>query len=323
MQKFLAIITSSFMALTISGCVSTNDSTLSESSAAQTSNAEATEEPTSSNDGPFGVGEKVVGNDFTFVVNSVKTDSGADFVSPDNDFFLIVNATFENLSDESVSLSSLFQTELQGSDSYVYSQSLFAETKGSLDGDVPSGGSLRGEMAFDVPELESYTLSFKPDLFSDSIQFVIAASDIGAAGAAEEAESSESSAQYEVGDTISGDGFKITLNSAENVSSDSYGDSADNDFFLVLDVTIENTGNDEANVSSFISISLRGSDSYDYDQSYFVDTKGSLDGSIRAGGTLRGQVAYDVPSLNFYEFNYSHNAFTGEAVTFVVKDSDF
>jgi hypothetical protein len=322
MRKLFALGISAVLAFALSGCVSVEDAAEPNSTGGQTSTAEQSEETTSANEGPFRVGEKVTGNDFSFVVNSVRTDLGADFVTPENDFFLVLNVTFENLDSESVSLSSFLQAELQGSDSYVYSQALFAETKGSLDGDVAAGGSLRGELAFDVPELDGYTFSFKPNLFNDAIQFVISTSDINAEGSASEQEASESSAQFGVGDTIDGDGYRITLNSAEKITSDSFGGSPDNDFFLLLDVTIENLGDEEVNVSSVLSLTLRGSDSYDYDQSIFVDTKGSLDASVRAGGTLRGQVAYDVPSLNFYEFSYSHNAFTGGSVTFVVNDAD-
>jgi hypothetical protein len=136
--------------------------------------------------------------------------------------------TVENFTDESESLSSLLQTELQGSDDYMYDQALFVDTRGSLDGDIPARGSLRGEIAFDVPELDGYIFLYQPDLFSDSIPFIIYASDIGTGSSTVE-ESAESSAGFGVGDTISDDDFRITLNSVRTLDEDNFGSSPDND----------------------------------------------------------------------------------------------
>lgn len=330
MKKLLAILLGIVVALSAAGCSSggTEQSPAASNESQQQTNDESSNPTTddsdsgeSSGDGPFSVGVKYSARDFSVVVNSVRRDEGGDFTSPDYDFYLVLDVTIENFTDESESLSSLLQTELQGSDDYMYDQALFVDTRGSLDGDIPAGGSLRGEIAFDVPELDGYIFLYQPDLFSDSIPFIIYASDIGTGSSTVE-ESAESSAGFGVGDTISDDDFRITLNRVRTLDEDSFGSSPDNDLFLILDVTIENLEDEETNVSSILSLSLRGSDAYEYDQAIFVETKGSLDGSIRSGGKLRGEIAYDVPTLNFYEFTYEHSLFGGSGVTFVVNSAD-
>ena len=329
-KKLLAILLCAVVAVSAAGCASgeTEQSPAATKESQQESNNDSSESTTddsgsgeSSGDGPFPVGAKYSERGFSVVVNSVRRDEGGDFTSPDYDFYLVLDVTIENFTDESESLSSLLQTELQGSDDYMYDQALFVDTRGSLDGDVPAGGSLRGEIAFDVPELEGYIFLYQPDLFSDSIPFIIYASDIGTGNSTVE-ESVESSAGFGVGDTITEDGFRITLNSVRTLDEAGFGSSPDNDLYLILDVTIENLEDEETNVSSILSLSLRGSDAYEYDQAIFVETKGSLDGSIRTGGKLRGEIAYDVPALNFYEFTYEHSFFGGSGVTFVINSSD-
>lgn len=112
------------------------------------------------------VGDKVVGDGFEVSLNSARFDKGGQFFEPDNGYYLILNFSVANTSNDELSLSSWGSFELQGSDLYIYSVALGAETKGTLDSTIAPGGSLRGEIAFDVPALDSYELRFKPELFS-------------------------------------------------------------------------------------------------------------------------------------------------------------
>jgi hypothetical protein len=113
------------------------------------------------------IGEKVTGEGFELTLNTAKYQKGGEYFEPENDFYLVLNFTVENTSEDPLSLSSWGNFELQGSDLYIYSLALGAETKGTLDSDIAPGGSLRGEIAFDVPSLDSYEVRFKPEMFSD------------------------------------------------------------------------------------------------------------------------------------------------------------
>lgn len=117
--------------------------------------------------GSFG---KVVNTDkFEILLNSARFSNGSGFYKPSQGKFLIFNFTFKNISNESVTLSSASNFELQGSDLYTYSTSFLADTKGPLDSEIAPGNSLRGEIAFDVPNLPSYELRFRNGIFDDVI----------------------------------------------------------------------------------------------------------------------------------------------------------
>ena len=100
-------------------------------------------------------------------LNTAKFGKGQAYFEPDNGRYLVLNFTFTNTSSESVNISSLTSFELQGSDLYKYSTTLWAELQGYLDGDIGPGKSLRGEVAFDVPSLPKYEIRFREEMFGD------------------------------------------------------------------------------------------------------------------------------------------------------------
>jgi hypothetical protein len=112
------------------------------------------------------VGEAVLANGLRVTLNSVTRQGASEFYAPDNDFYLVANFTIENVSNEAANISSFGSFDLQGSDLYKYSLAFGADVKGSLDDAIRAGGSLRGEIAFDVPQLDFYELSFSPSIFN-------------------------------------------------------------------------------------------------------------------------------------------------------------
>jgi hypothetical protein len=144
----------------------------SSSEANSDSNVEQTEQV-------VGVGATITGDGWALKLNSATMQKTGSFSSkPDNDFFLILDLTYTNSSEDSDALSSLLQFDMQGSDDYMYDQSFLADLKSSFDGDVLAGAKLRGQIAFDVKQLDSYKLSFKPGFLSDPVVFSILSSDI-------------------------------------------------------------------------------------------------------------------------------------------------
>lgn len=120
-----------------------------------------------------------------------------------------------------------------------------------------------------------------------------------------------------MGQTISTEEYEVTLNSAEFSDKGTLSQSPENDHYLLLDLTIENLTSDEVTISSIMSFDLVGSDDYGYDVAIFAETKSQLDGAIRPGGTLRGQVAFDVPELSHYILGFTFDVF-GDAVYFEI-----
>jgi hypothetical protein len=158
---------------TLTGCAFQNLGTFDETSS-ETQQTESAEVASSAT-----VGDTITGDDYSITLNSAQFSQADIFSSsPENDEYLILDITVENSSSEDNSLSSLLSFELQGSDAYKYQQALTAEKKGNLDGTVPAGGKLRGQIAFDVPSLDSYTVTYKNSLFSDSVSFQVQSNQI-------------------------------------------------------------------------------------------------------------------------------------------------
>ena len=151
--------------LTLTGCASANSADQKTSPDGQNTNIE---------NSSYTIGDTIYGEDYEITLNGTRT-SYQDLLgsAPDNDKFLILDVTVRNNAAEALSVSSLLMFDLLGSDSKKYNISLFADVSNTVDGEVASGSSLRGEVAFDVPELDSYTLEYKNGLLADSVQFVI------------------------------------------------------------------------------------------------------------------------------------------------------
>lgn len=118
---------------------------------------------------------------------------------------------------------------------------------------------------------------------------------------------------FAVGDTADFDGLKITLNGVRTSQGDEYF-PPENDKFILIDLTIENTTNEAQTVSTLMQMSLMDPESFAYDVAIFADTKGSVDGEIAPGRKVRGEVAFDVPQADFYEFIFEDPFVGGQAI---------
>ena len=329
LRKLFSLLFGFMLLAGVSGCVSAEETGSATEESESTSSSESgeteSEQQSSDVDLPVAVGTRYSEETFALTINSVRTDGGGGFAEPDEDVFLILDITLENLDDESTNISELLQFELQGSDDFKYDLSIFAETKGDLGGNLAAGSQVRGEVAFDVPLLDSYTMLYQHDLLSDSIPFIVNSSDLDAEVSedASASEPTETSVEAGVGDTVTQDGVSMTVNSIRTTNEGSLGSGPDEETYLIVDATIENNSDDSLNLSSLLSFDLRGSDSYAYDVSIFVDTQGDLGGEVRPGSRLRGEIAYDVPLLDFYELSFEPSFFSGEPIMFVIYAEDF
>ncbi len=129
----------------------------------------------------FAVGDSVNMGDLTFTVNSVRFDGGSEFFGPeDGERWLAIDCTLQNRGDDSTNLSSLLMFELVDEEHYKKDMAIFAETKGSLDGELGAGRTLRGEIAFSVGEAETgWELIFEPNVFGrGQAIFVVSLEDV-------------------------------------------------------------------------------------------------------------------------------------------------
>lgn len=114
------------------------------------------------------IGDTLAGELTKITFNSASFAKPSQFFEPDYGNYLVLNLTIENVSDESVSISSFGSFELQGSDLYIYSIAFGVETRGSLDTTLAPGASFRGEIAFDVPDVEGFELKYKEGIFNEA-----------------------------------------------------------------------------------------------------------------------------------------------------------
>ena len=109
------------------------------------------------------------------------------------------------------------------------------------------------------------------------------------------------------------DDLLITLNSVTSSKGDEF-EKPEHDQYLLLDLTIENTGKESETVSTLLQMVLYDADNYSYDIALYTGTQGSVDGEIGAGRKVRGEVAFDVPNSASYEFVFEDPFTSGQAI---------
>lgn len=116
-----------------------------------------------------------------------------------------------------------------------------------------------------------------------------------------------------VGEGVNFDDMQVTLNSVET-SEGSDWETPEEDKYLILDLTVVNNSDEEKTISSLMNFSLKDAESYSYDITIFTEIKSQLDGTIGAGDTLRGQLAFDVPNSDEYQLIFEDPFTSGQAI---------
>ncbi|QCT03272.1 hypothetical protein E6C60_2560 [Paenibacillus algicola] len=115
----------------------------------------------------FKIGDSVKFDDLVITLNSAEENKGGDFDTPQDGYvYQVLDITVENKGTEEASVSSILNTAMADGDGYSYDIGLVTFIKNQLDGAVPAGRKLRGQLAFEVPkDAESLEFIFK-DTFS-------------------------------------------------------------------------------------------------------------------------------------------------------------
>ena len=117
----------------------------------------------------FKVGDQVkVGDTWVVTVNSAKPHGPTEFDQPKSgDTYLVIDATFKNVSSDEQNLSSLLQLSLKDSTGQKYDETIVTFVKGSPDGKVAAGDLLRGQVVYEVPKAQkAFTFAFESDIVS-------------------------------------------------------------------------------------------------------------------------------------------------------------
>lgn len=125
------------------------------------------------------VGDSADLNGLVVTLNEARLEQGSEYDTPENAKFIVVNLTAQNNTKEDQTISSIMNVELKDADGYTYTTTILMEgTKGQFDGTVAPGDMLRGEIPFDVPESDTYELSFSDPFSSDRAVWVIPNSEL-------------------------------------------------------------------------------------------------------------------------------------------------
>lgn len=120
---------------------------------------------------------------------------------------------------------------------------------------------------------------------------------------------------YKIGDSVDFDDLTITVNGIKESKGGKIIKPADGEVFVLVDVTVENKGDKEANISSMLQTSLVDSDGFKHNITIVEGMKGTLDGSVGAGRKLRAEVAFSVSKdAKGLEFIFSDPFKNGEAI---------
>lgn len=116
----------------------------------------------------FNVGESVQVGDLVITVNEVTSPSGEGFNQPDDGYrFVLVDVTIENRGARSRFLSS-YQTWIKDAQGYRYTNDITATllaTGGRINGELPAGQTVRGQIGFEVPaDASELRFVFDPDV---------------------------------------------------------------------------------------------------------------------------------------------------------------
>lgn len=118
---------------------------------------------------------------------------------------------------------------------------------------------------------------------------------------------------FSVGDSVQFDDLVITVHGVRESKSELFKPDEGN-VILLVDVSAENKGSEEAAVSSMLQTEVVDTDGFKYNLTIVDDAKGSFDGSVGAGRKLRGEIAYEVPKDASIEFIFSDPFKSGQAI---------
>jgi hypothetical protein len=102
---------------------------------------------------------------------------------------------------------------------------------------------------------------------------------------------------FQIGDTFKLGDLQYKVNNVRTTTgSNEFMKPKDGNTFLLIDMTIENQGNQEASISSMLSFKLVDKDgrSQDLGLGAMTEAKGKLDGAITPGRKMTGELGYEI-----------------------------
>jgi len=117
-----------------------------------------------------------------------------------------------------------------------------------------------------------------------------------------------------IGATVDFNGLHVTLNGAKKYEGDGEWEVPEHHYFIIVDISIENKTDEEANISTMLQMDLVDPSGYSQSMDFMVNTRGSLDGEVGVGRTMAGEISFDAEESEFFEFIFEDPFKSGQAI---------
>jgi len=114
--------------------------------------------------------------------------------------------------------------------------------------------------------------------------------------AQEEQEETQKLKTYEIGDTIEIGAFVIKVNSIRMAEKEEWDMLEEGYIYLLVDISIENTGTQEAYIDTYYNFRLVDKNGRNYEFVWAENAKGRVDGNLGAGRKIAGELSYGIPN---------------------------
>ncbi|MCB0037575.1 MAG: DUF4352 domain-containing protein, partial [Anaerolineales bacterium] len=261
-------------------------------------------EPTATTPSSYEVGDIISIGDTVFVVLGWNSPEGDQFTQPDEGKkFVLLDLLFVNQGENTRSISTLLQMKLKDGTAQQYDIDLMASVAGggnSPDGELNPGERIRGQVGFQVPaDASGLEFVFDADIFGSGKVFVQLGDEPISVEPPEALAGETAQKKFAIGDIIEIGDLVLTVNEVRYQTGDDFNQPDEGQQFLVVDLTIENVSSETQSVSTLAQMSLKDEtgQTYDVDLMAMVAADGSApEGEFALGETIRGPVAFQVPS---------------------------
>lgn len=103
---------------------------------------------------------------------------------------------------------------------------------------------------------------------------------------------------FNVGDTVQLGDLHITVNGARGSRGDDFWTPDEGNYFVYVDVTFRNDGDESELVSTLVQMEFRDAEGFSYSMDFgaaSISDKPTPDGEMAPGGALRGEIGYQIP----------------------------
>jgi len=247
------------------------------------------------------LGDIIEGNRLALVAyGAERTTTVGEYTEADagNEFVVVDLAAKNKHESEFISFSTFLQLTVRDNESYEYDQS-FTLTDGALDsGELAPGEVTRGIVAFELPAAAS-GLTLSADLDESVFNYDSATIDLGRQGSGRTLTQDLAVPVYDIGDTVAYEATELTVNAiGTSMGSDYFTPGAGNEF-VVIDITVANTGSEELNVSTLLQLSLKSGTGRSYETSFVgssvLDREFTQGTPIQPDSKRRGEIAFEAP----------------------------